>query len=113
MPDWYDLLIEHAGKPICRELMGKMMAKKTYSVICQSIVGSTAVGFRTIYVMNGRRFGTRQAAIDYGFTLGRSDDFNIGVWENRDLISIDWMDKPVETDAALLRKIQEHGELAI
>lgn len=88
-----------------------MAINRTYNVICQSVVGNTNAGFSTVYAMDERRFDYRQDAIDHGFTLGRSDDFNIGVWHDGKLVSLDWMGEPVDTDPDLLLKIQNDREV--
>ena len=85
------------------------MAELTYSVICASIVGSMSEGFGTFYSLDEDRFPTRKEAISHGFTFDRSDDFNIGVWSGSKLVSIDWMEKVVDADPALLRTIQRDG----
>lgn len=89
------------------------MAEKTYSVICQNIVGNTENGFSTVYGVDDDRFDTRQKAIDHGFTFDRSDDFNIGVWEGDKLVSLDWMDRVVTADKRQLRRIQYDREIRI
>lgn len=89
-----------------------MTKELTYSVICQSIVGGGDDGFSIAYAIDGKRFESRKAAIDHGFTFDRSDDFNIGVWDSGKLVSLDWMEKPVDTDPDLLSKIVSHGVVA-
>jgi hypothetical protein len=89
-----------------------MRKKTTYGVICQSVLGGGDDGFSIAYAVDSKRFDTRQAAINYGFTLDRSDDFNIGVWDGEDLISLDWMEKSVDRDPELLRKITGTGLVA-
>lgn len=79
-----------------------------YIVICQQIVGGDRQPFVTEYSHDGRRFPSRDAAISHGFTLGRSDDFNIGVLDAGQLVSFDWMDKKVvESAPERLRHIAE------
>lgn len=88
-----------------------MATELTYSVICQSIMGNPTDGYSTVFGMNGERFHSRKEAIRHGFTMDRSDDFNIGVWRGEELISLDWMDTPIDTDPAVLRTIQDDGEI--
>lgn len=79
---------------------------KTYSVICQHVVGNSFSGFSVVYADDGQRFETREAAIAHGFKQGRSDDFNVGVYEDGNLVSIDWMNEPVDTDPDFLHRVQ-------
>ncbi len=59
------------------------------------------------YDWDGERFASRKSAIKHGFTLDRSDDFNIGVLVNNELASFDWMDEPLETTAGEIAEIAE------
>ncbi len=68
-------------------------------------------GHGIYYGWDGERFDTRKAAIKHGFTLDRSDDFNIGVLVDGKLTSLDWMDEVVENDPSLLAEIE--GELGL
>jgi hypothetical protein len=76
-------------------------------VLCGQIVGDGSQPYVTVYGFDDKRFPDRQQAIDHGFTLDRSDDFNIGVIEDGKLVSLDWMEKPVDTDPTLLADIAE------
>lgn len=49
----------------------------------------------------------RDQAIKEGFKLRDSDDFNIGVIEGGVLISLDWMNKVIESDQKKLAEIAE------
>lgn len=73
--------------------------KQTFIVLCGQIVGSGAL-FETVYSFDGQMFGDRAAAIAHGFTLRRSDDFNIGALERGKLVSFGWMedDSPMDPD---------------
>jgi hypothetical protein len=64
-------------------------------------------GSGVYYGWDGERFSTREAAIAHGFTLDRSDDFNIGVLQDGELVSLDWMDEVVENDPSTLADIEE------
>ena len=77
--------------------------KQQFIVLCGQIVGHKH--FETVYGFDGRRFDDRAAAIGHGFTLHRSDDFNIGVVADGQLVSLDWMEQPVDTDPKLLANI--------
>lgn len=79
-----------------------------YAVICGYVTTKPNGDFSMNYAWNGERFKTRKAAIKHGFMLQDSDDFNIGVLEDGKLVSLDWMDEPVDTDPELLAKIQEN-----
>lgn len=74
-----------------------------YIVLCGQIVGPP---FECLYGFDGERFFTRKEAIAHGFTLDRSDDFNIGVLKDGSLVSVDWMDKPKDTDPQLMLTIE-------
>lgn len=78
---------------------------ETFIVLCGQIVGGNGP-FETVYSFDGERFEDRKKAIDHGFTKGRSDDFNIGVLRDGRLVSLDWMDAPVDTDRAVLDAIE-------
>lgn len=58
------------------------------------------------YTSDGRLFDTRRAAIEHGYRVADSDDFNIGVFEEGNLVSFDWMDEVVDTDPVVLQRIQ-------
>lgn len=64
-------------------------------------------GHGIYYGWDGERFDTREAAIKHGFTLDRSDDFNIGVLVDGKLVSLDWMDEAVDDDPDTLAEIGE------
>jgi hypothetical protein len=83
------------------------MTKAEYVVLCGQIVGSQEHGFECVYDFDGERFADREKAIKHGFKVRGSDDFNIGVIEDGKLVSLDWMDKPVDTDADILGGIAE------
>jgi hypothetical protein len=78
---------------------------KRFIVLCGQIVGSET--FDTVYGFDGTQFHDRDSAIGHGFTLRRSDDFNVGVVDGGKLVSLDWMQEPVDTDPALLAKIAQ------
>lgn len=59
------------------------------------------------YSWDGDRFSTREKAIEEGFTLRGSDDFNIGVVEGDRLLSFDWMQEPVGDDAQTIEEIAQ------
>jgi hypothetical protein len=86
-----------------------MKPKMEYIALCGSIVGSGP--FRTEYAFDGKRFPERAAAISHGFTLGRSDDFNIGVLRDGKLISVDWMEKTIDASPELMAWISKEISL--
>ncbi len=57
-----------------------------------------------IYYPDPQRFPTREAAVEHGFTLGRSDDFNVAAAEGRTLAWFGWMDKPLTDDIPAVAK---------
>lgn len=81
-----------------------MMVKPEYIVICQQIVGGDKSPIETVYNWDRRRFADRPAAINHGFKIRGSDDFNIGVVEGDKLVSFDWMDGPLEYPLAEVSK---------
>lgn len=81
------------------------MSGHQYIVLTSQIVGNSETGFGVEYTFDGRVFDDRQAAIDHGFALRRSDDFNIGVLDGGKLVSCDWMNEPVDTDPGVLAHI--------
>lgn len=83
------------------------MAKTEYIVLCGQVVGGNSLAFETVYGFDGERFATRDQAVAHGFSLDRADDFNIGVVKAGALVSLDWMDKAVNTDPALLAAISK------
>ena len=58
-----------------------------YIVLCGQIVGNQERGFETVYGWEGERFASR------------------AVLENGKLVSLDWMEKPVDTNRAEMRTI--------
>jgi hypothetical protein len=88
------------------------MEGDAYIVLCGQIVGGDGCGFELVYNFDGQRFDTRDRAIAHGFTLGRADDFNIGVLLDGALIALDWMDKPMDTHAPYLAEIAKQIGLA-
>jgi hypothetical protein len=85
-----------------------MAEKQEFIVLCAQVVGSGIEASSTEYNFDGRRFADRKGAINHGFELGRSDDFNIGIVEGARLVSLDWMDEEVvESDPAKLDAIAE------
>ena len=92
---WGIPMTHRGGKPIAMQ----------YIVLCGQVVGSGP--FVTVYNFDGQRFDNREDAIQHGFTLDRSDDFNIGVLRNGKLVSLDWMVQTVDSEPALMAKISE------
>lgn len=82
-----------------------------YIVLCAQVVGGDAGPFRTEYHFDGKRFDGRSAAIDHGFKIRGSDDFNIGVLRAGELVSLDWMSDPVDTEPARMSEIAKQVAL--
>lgn len=82
-----------------------MPIKQEFIVLCgQAICNGGACAIE--YHSDHRRFDDLSDAITHGFTLGRSDDFNIGILEGPRLVSLGWMDKKiVERDPTRLAEI--------
>lgn len=78
-----------------------------YIVLMGQIVGGGERPFETVYGFDGEKFKERAEAIRHGLRERGSDDFNIGVLERGKLVSLDWMEKPVETDPAELAAIRK------
>jgi hypothetical protein len=70
--------------------------------ITGSVVGDPERGFRTEYSSDLREFSHKSDAVSHGFTLGRSDDFNLGFMRGGRLESMWWMDERVYQDPASL-----------
>lgn len=82
------------------------MTTLSYIVICANVVGSES--FETVYSSDDREFDDREAAIDHGFTLGRCDDFNIGVLRDGKLVSVDWMHQTVDASPDVLFRVARY-----
>ena len=76
-----------------------------YVVVCAQIIGGGTSPFQTVYNCDGKKFDERDAAIKHGFAVRGSDDFNIGVLDGRQLVSLDWMNEPVDTDPDILAEV--------
>lgn len=79
---------------------------KTYIVIVRR-AWSNEGGHGIEYSSDLIHYDIRNGAISHGFQLVDSDDFNIGVIENGQLISFDWMDRPVGENEDTLAQIAE------
>jgi len=78
----------------------------SYIVICQQVIGGgPAMPFEIVYGFDGKTFTDRKKAIDHGFKIRESDDFNIGVVRDGKVVSLDWMDQVVDADADILAEI--------
>lgn len=66
-----------------------------------TIVGSAWCnerGHGISYSWDRSKFDTRKEAIDNGFSIRDSDDFNVGVVEGGALVSLDWMDEVIASE---------------
>ncbi|EOA0097311.1 TPA: antitoxin [Klebsiella aerogenes] len=79
---------------------------KSYVVI-QQYVWANEGGHGIEYCSDLIHYDNRADAISHGFQLAESDDFNIGVIESGNLVSFDWMDKPVGESEGTLAQIAE------
>jgi hypothetical protein len=57
-------------------------------------------GYGVDYTSDLRRFTRRPDAIAHGFTLGESDDFNIGTVHGSRLVAVGWMCDDFDPDDA-------------
>ncbi len=78
-----------------------------YIVLCGQVVGGGERPFEIVYGFDGERFKDRSDAIAHGLRERGSDDFNIGVVKRGRLVSLDWMNKPVDTEPEVLNPIAE------
>jgi len=74
-------------------------------VIAGSITGDPERGFSTTYDSDLREFSHKPDAVSHGFTLGRSDDFNLGFVRSGRLESLWWMDKQIGEHPETLARI--------
>lgn len=81
------------------------MSKYQYIVLLSQVIGNSEAGFGIEHTFDGRVFDDRQAAINHGFALRQSDDFNIGVLQDGKIVSCDWMNEIVDTDPGALAHI--------
>lgn len=79
----------------------------TWIVITGSVTGDDRHGFGTEYTSYLREFSHKSDAVRHGFTLGRSDDFNLGFVRGGRLESMWWMDERVYQDAKHLKEVPE------
>lgn len=81
---------------------------KRYITICQHVITNGKFGGVEIcYTSDLETFKTIKEAISHGFTLERSDDFNIGVLIGKKLKQLLWMDKPLKYSYGELNRIQK------
>lgn len=78
-----------------------------YIVLCGQVIGGGPQLFEIVYSFDRERFSDRHAAIQHGLKERGSNDFNIGVVKDGELVSLDWMNEAGETDSALLKQIAE------
>jgi hypothetical protein len=85
-----------------------MKEETQYIVILQSVVGN----FEIAYEWDFEAFKTLKQAIKHGFTLDRSDDFNIGIIRDGHLVQLNWMEKNIDEELEVLKEIEKHIDLA-
>lgn len=76
-------------------------------VVTGNAVGDQGNGYGTEYTSDLRKFSHKSDAVSHGFTLGRSDDFNLGFVRGGRLESMWWMDERVYQDVEHLKEIPE------
>ena len=62
-------------------------------VVLVGRVWSNKDGFGITHSFDGKKFRTNAAAIRHGFKTTSSDDFNVGLLENGNLVDILWMEE--------------------
>lgn len=81
----------------------------TYAAVLTSIVGD-ASHFEITHQLAGAARSELVEAIHDGFGCDRSDDFNIGVWNDGKLVALLWMHEVVDDEPYLMFEIaHEHG----
>ncbi|WPJ72125.1 deoxycytidylate deaminase [Salmonella phage CRW-SP2] len=70
-------------------------------------IGSQETGYRIVYSSDMKKFKNREDALRHGEYTIDSDDFNIGVIKNDELISLDWYYTVVTMEEKDLNKIAE------
>jgi hypothetical protein len=76
-----------------------------YVVITGQAEGNDRDGFRIAYYWSGQHFATKPEAVSHGFEIRGSDDFNIGLVRNGELVSFWWMDHQIGETAEDLARI--------
>lgn len=77
-----------------------------FIVICQSAWMNES-GFGIDYGWDGERFNNRADAIEHGWDIRGSDDFNIAQTYGDDLVWFGWMDRRIDEDDETMREIAE------
>lgn len=67
--------------------------------------GSEQDGFRIAHYWDRLKFAYKSGAIDHGFQLGRSDDFNVALIGAGGLTEIWWMHKRIDEEPEVLARI--------
>lgn len=80
---------------------------RSYIVICAQAYCSHEGPVGISYHWDGEQFEQCQQAIDHGFVVRGSDDFNVGVVDGDKLMDLLWMYETIEESKAELRKIQK------
>lgn len=79
-----------------------------YVCIVGSLVGNDADGFDMVWEAYVPAQGSIEAAWRKGLReLDRSDDFNLGVIRDGELVALLWHDEVIETDPAEIARIAE------
>lgn len=84
----------------------------SWIVIVGQAEGNDVDGFRVAHYWDRKEFPNKAAAVSHGFTMGRSDDFNVGFTGGGKLLSFWWMDEQLAEDEETLRKIAAEIGLA-
>lgn len=82
-----------------------------FIVLTRQIVGTSLSDLRCETYWDGEFHPKRQAAKKAGWEARGSDDFNIGVVRDGRLVSIDWMEDPLNEPAETLADIEAEIDL--
>lgn len=77
----------------------------TWITLTAQAEGNDRDGFKVVHYWDRQKFAYKSGAIDHGFTLRRSDDFNVALVNGDRIESIWWMSKDLGEDEATLAAI--------
>lgn len=80
---------------------------KNYIVICSQAYCTPGGQAGISYHWDGKQFDQQQDAIDHGFDVRGSDDFNLGVVVGGKLMDLLWMNQTIGESKSEIKKIQK------
>lgn len=83
--------------------------KTEYGVVCQQVVGGDGRPFEIEYNFDLRLFGARSQAVQHGFKVRDSDDFNIITVKGGELTGFWWMHEDLSDGHDLTKMASEFG----